>query len=61
MDVEEEVQVGGVLLEPVPLADVIVLAADDEEVAAHEDTLNGLDKAVKGACIWRAALAVPAA
>jgi DNA polymerase-3 subunit epsilon len=60
MDEEEEVQVGGVLLEPVPLADIIVVCADDEELAAHEDTLNGLDKAVKGACIWRAALGVPA-
>ncbi|MES2262175.1 MAG: DNA polymerase III subunit epsilon [Pseudomonadota bacterium] len=61
MDIEEEEQGGGVSLEQVALADVIVLAASDAEVAAHEDTLNGLDKAVKGNCIWRAALAVPAA
>lgn len=60
MDMEEEVQVGGVLLEPVPLADIIFLPASAEELAAHEDTLSGLDKAVKGSCIWRAALALPA-
>jgi DNA polymerase-3 subunit epsilon len=57
MDVEEEVQEGGAVLEPVPLAEVIVLCASDDELAAHEDTLNGLDKQVKGNCIWRASLA----
>jgi DNA polymerase-3 subunit epsilon len=45
------------VLEPVPLAEVIVLCASDDELAAHEDTLNGLDKQVKGNCIWRATLA----
>lgn len=53
MDVEEEVTEGGLALEQVPLADVIVVLASDDEVAAHEDNLNALDKAVKGACIWR--------
>lgn len=37
----------------VAMADVIVLAATDEEIAAHEAILNGLDKQVKGACVWR--------
>jgi DNA polymerase-3 subunit epsilon len=60
MDVEEEVVVGGALLEPVPLADIIFLPASDEEIAAHQATLAGLDKAVKGQCIWTASLA-PAA
>jgi DNA polymerase-3 subunit epsilon len=57
MDIEEEVVLGGELLEPVPLADIIFLPASDDELAAHEATLAGLDKAVKGQCIWHAALA----
>lgn len=58
MDLEEEVQEGGASLEQVALAEVIVLRASERELAAHEETLAGLDKAVKGSCIWRASLAV---
>jgi DNA polymerase-3 subunit epsilon len=54
MDVEEEVVSGGELLAPVPLADIIFLPASADELAAHEATLAGLDKAVKGQCIWTA-------
>lgn len=57
MDVEEEVVQGGALLEAIPLADIIFQPASAEELAEHEATLAGLDKAVKGSCIWRAALA----
>src|SRR5471032_410020 len=57
MDAEEEVVAGAELLEPVPLADIIFLPASDEEIAAHEATLAGLDKAVKGQCVWTATLA----
>ena len=57
MDVEEEVVSGAELLAPVPLAEIIFLPASAEELAAHEATLAGLDKAVKGQCIWTAALA----
>jgi DNA polymerase-3 subunit epsilon len=60
MDVEEETSAGGASLEPVPLADIIVMRASETELAAHEDTLNGLDKAVKGSCIWRTLSAAPA-
>jgi DNA polymerase-3 subunit epsilon len=60
MDVEEEVVVGSDMLEQVPLADIIFLSASAEELAAHEATIAGLDKAVKGQCIWTASLA-PAA
>jgi DNA polymerase III subunit epsilon len=35
------------------MADVIVLPATNEEIAAHEAILNGLDKQVKGSCVWR--------
>ncbi len=51
LDVEESALAEG--LEPVPLAEVILLAADADELAAHEATLAGLDKGVKGSCIWR--------
>lgn len=40
-------------LEATPLADIIVLAASDEELALHEGVLNQLDKEVRGACVWR--------
>ncbi|RKP50674.1 DNA polymerase III subunit epsilon [Trinickia fusca] len=30
-----------------------VLAADDEELAAHQAVLDQLDKSVKGTCVWR--------
>jgi DNA polymerase-3 subunit epsilon len=53
MDTEEESATGGGLLEAVPLAEIFVLAASDEEMAEHVGVLGGLDKAVKGACIWR--------
>jgi DNA polymerase-3 subunit epsilon len=53
METEEESNAGGGLLEAVPLAAIIVLAASADEVAEHEGVLGGLDKAVKGTCIWR--------
>jgi DNA polymerase-3 subunit epsilon len=52
MDVEVEVSAGDALLEAVPLGEVFVLRADDTEDAAHEALLAGLDKAVKGTCVW---------
>lgn len=44
---------GAATLDLAPLADVIVLAATEEEAALHETVLNGLDKDAKGVCIWR--------
>lgn len=34
--------------------DLPVIMASEEEAAAHGAVLNDLDKAVKGACVWRA-------
>jgi DNA polymerase-3 subunit epsilon len=53
MDTEEESTAAGDLLDAVPLAAIIVLAASADEEAEHLSVLGGLDKAVKGACIWR--------
>ena len=53
MDMEEETTSNGVMLEVVPLADTFVLAASADELAEHEGVMKGLDKAVKGECIWR--------
>ncbi len=50
---EVEVASGGDLLVAVALADIVVLAASADEVAEHESVLGGLDKAIKGSCIWR--------
>ena len=44
---------GSPMLELAPLADVIVVAASDEELGLHETVLNTLDKEVKGTCVWR--------
>ena len=53
MELEVETSSEGGLLEAVPLAEIIVLAASAEEIAEHDKLLGGLDKAVKGTCIWR--------
>ena len=53
MDVEEETTHDGEALEIVPLGDIIVLHASADEVAEHEMVLAGLDKSVKGQCVWR--------
>lgn len=53
MDIEVEVGGGAELLDAVPLGDIIVFAATEAELAAHESLLGGLDKAVKGSCVWR--------
>jgi len=60
MDVEEEVVAVGEVLEAVPMAEIIVVAADEQELAAHAGTLADLDKAVKGQCIWTALTTPPA-
>jgi len=57
MDEEEVVVVGAELLAPVAMADIIFLPATEDELAAHAESLAGLDKAVKGQCIWTASLA----
>ncbi|PWF42234.1 DNA polymerase III subunit epsilon [Massilia glaciei] len=53
MDLEVETGNDGAELEVVPLAIVIELAASADEIAEHESLLGGLDKAVKGTCVWR--------
>jgi DNA polymerase-3 subunit epsilon len=53
MDVEVEVADGAELLDAVPLGEIIVFAATADELVAHESVLGGLDKAVKGSCVWR--------
>jgi DNA polymerase-3 subunit epsilon len=53
MEVEVEAADGAELLDAVPLGEIIVFAASADELAAHESVLGGLDKAVKGSCVWR--------
>ena len=36
-----------------PLPEILVLPATPEDVAAHEGLLDGIDKQVKGSCVWR--------
>jgi DNA polymerase-3 subunit epsilon len=54
MEIEVEAVGGGALLEAGPLGEIIVVPASVDEIAAHEDLLAGLDKGVKGVCVWRA-------
>jgi DNA polymerase-3 subunit epsilon len=53
MDVAVEASGVGEMLDAGPLGEIIVLAASSEELAAHEEVLAGLDKNVKGQCVWR--------
>ncbi|WP_179403220.1 DNA polymerase III subunit epsilon [Burkholderia guangdongensis] len=39
--------------------DLPVLAASEDELAAHRAQLDALDKSVKGACVWRQTAAAP--
>ncbi len=51
----DEVDAGntGVTLEAVALAEIIVQRASEDELAEHGSLLDGLDKQVKGTCVWR--------
>lgn len=53
MDDEIDLSSPGEQLEHVALAAVILLPATADELLEHESTLAGLDKAVRGSCIWR--------
>ncbi|MGF6274948.1 DNA polymerase-3 subunit epsilon [Massilia sp. UYP11] len=53
MDVEVESANAGDALDVVPLGEIIVIAASVDELAAHDEVLAGLDKNVKGNCVWR--------
>lgn len=53
MDVMVEASSVGEILEAVPLGEIIVVAAGADELALHEEVLAGLDKNVKGSCVWR--------
>jgi DNA polymerase III subunit epsilon len=60
LSMELETDAGGndsaLVLDATPLPAVRVLAAQDEEQALHEKLLDGLDKEVKGSCVWRSLL-----
>lgn len=53
LDVEETAAQGDAGPIAGALADVLVLHASEEEIAAHELVMNSLDKEVRGSCIWR--------
>ena len=53
MDADEDTADGAGLLEAVALAEITVLKASADELAEHDSVLGGLDKAVKGICVWR--------
>lgn len=50
-------EAAGGAAELLPLAEILVLPASEEELAEHESLLDKLDKEVKGSCVWRAAIA----
>jgi DNA polymerase-3 subunit epsilon len=53
MDIVIEESANGIAMAEIALADVIVLRASEDEASAHKELLDGLDKAVKGTCVWR--------
>jgi len=46
-------------VELIPIPEIIVLAANEAELAEHEASLDKLDKEAKGKCVWRAVTAEP--
>jgi len=50
-------EAGVAVLEEIALAEVLLLPADPEELAAHEAVLDGLDKEIKRVSLWRQAQA----
>ena len=61
MDVEAEAIVVGELLDTAPLGEILVVKASDDEEAMHAKVLAGLDKAMKGNCVWRTYAPLPPA
>jgi DNA polymerase-3 subunit epsilon len=55
MDIVIEESGSGITVAEIALAEVLVMRASDDEAAAHTEFLDGLDKAVKGTCVWRTA------
>jgi DNA polymerase-3 subunit epsilon len=53
MEHEAETAGDGMELDAVPLGEIIVVAASADELALHDNVLVGLDKGVKGDCVWR--------
>jgi DNA polymerase-3 subunit epsilon len=53
MEVEAAVAQVSEMLEQLVVSDVLVVAASADEIVAHEELLAGLDKGVKGQCVWR--------
>ncbi|MGH8853977.1 MAG: DNA polymerase III subunit epsilon [Telluria sp.] len=53
MDVAVESNSAGELVDAGPLGEIIVVAASSDELALHDEVLAGLDKNVKGSCVWR--------
>jgi DNA polymerase-3 subunit epsilon len=53
MEHEVETSSDGIELDAVPLGEIIVVAAGADEMSEHENVLAGLDKGVKGECVWR--------
>jgi DNA polymerase III subunit epsilon len=51
----QESEENGIVLEVVSIAEVIVLAANEDELIEHEATVKGLDKEVRGQSLWRLA------
>jgi DNA polymerase-3 subunit epsilon len=53
LSTNEQASTGSREIETLPLADIIVLQAAEDELAEHEALLDRLDKEVKGSCVWR--------
>ena len=50
-------EAAGAATELIPLAEILVLLANEDELVEHESLLDKLDKESKGSCVWRAAIA----
>jgi DNA polymerase-3 subunit epsilon len=53
MDLQAPSDGGDIAGSGLAIAEILVLEPTEEEMAAHEGLLQGLDKEAKGACVWR--------
>ncbi len=53
LEIDDSASGDGQSAQTMPMADILVLSANEEELNAHESVLSALDKEVKGSCVWR--------
>ncbi|MEN9865978.1 MAG: hypothetical protein RL748_1568 [Pseudomonadota bacterium] len=53
LEVDEATDAANAAQELLPLPELVLLLADEAEQAANEKVLDGIDKEIRGTCLWR--------